>query len=303
MRAIVHDPAATAGLRLADVSDPEPASNEVLVQVAAASLNFLDVAYRHDRMAAGAVPGVDAAGVVIAAARDGSGPAAGSRVATFGSGGAWAEQRAVDTADVAILPDGVDIDVAAALPAAGVTALRAVRKLGPLLGRRVLVTGASGGVGRFAVQLASQAGAYVVAAVGSAKRGSGLTELGAREVVTELAGVQPVHGVIENVGGPLLGEAFALLTDGGVALSVGQASGQPTTFDFEEERVRGGNRRVEAFVVGGGHSDDLGVLLDLVARGLLDPQIGWRGPWEQVGDAAQALIERRLTGKVVIEIG
>lgn len=303
MRAVVHDPAAAAGLRLADVAEPEPASNQALVRVAAAALNFIDVAYRHDRVAVGAVPGVDAAGTVIAAARDGSGPAAGSRVTTFGSGGAWAQYRAVDTIDVAVVPDGVGIDVGAAVPAAGVTALRAVRRLGPLLGRRVLVTGASGGVGRFAVQLAALAGADVIAAVGRVGRGSGLLELGAAEVVTELAGLLPVHGVLDNVGGSLLGEAFTLLADGGVALSIGQASRQPTTIDFEQERLRGGNRRLEPFVIGSGLGDDLGVLLDLVARGRLDPHIGWRGTWDRVGDAAQALIERRVTGKAVIEIG
>src|SRR5436189_210444 len=84
----------------------------------------------------------------------------------------------------------------AALPAAGVTALRAVRALGPLLGRRVLVTGASGGLGRFAVQLAARAGADVVALVGRPERGAGLVELGAREVVTGIGEVGPVQHVL-----------------------------------------------------------------------------------------------------------
>lgn len=79
--------------------------------------------------------------------------------------------------ELAVLPDAVDTGTAAALPVAGVTALRALRGLGPLLGRRVLITGASGGVGRFAVQLAARAGAHVIAAVGSAARGAGLSAL------------------------------------------------------------------------------------------------------------------------------
>ena len=96
----------------------------------------------------------------------------GARVVTFGWAAGWAELRAVDTGELAVLPDGVDHDAAAALPVAGVTALRALRRLGPVLGRRVLITGASGGVGRFAVQLAARAGAHVVAAAGrSAARG------------------------------------------------------------------------------------------------------------------------------------
>ncbi|HET6259246.1 MAG TPA: hypothetical protein VFE39_11400 [Pseudonocardia sp.] len=73
-----------------------------------------------------------------------------------------------------MVPDEVDLGAAAAVPVAGVTALRALRRLGFLTGRRVLITGASGGVGGYAVQLAASAGAHVIASVGSAARGEGL---------------------------------------------------------------------------------------------------------------------------------
>ncbi|WP_425564209.1 alcohol dehydrogenase catalytic domain-containing protein, partial [Pseudonocardia zijingensis] len=116
MRAIVHDP---AGLRLADVPDPEPAPHELLLEVRAASVNFLDVVYRERNLAPGGVPGVDAAGIVRAPAADGTDPAAGSRVVTFAMGGAWALRRAAPVADAAVVPEGIDLAVAAALPAAG----------------------------------------------------------------------------------------------------------------------------------------------------------------------------------------
>lgn len=299
MRVLISDP--TTGLTTIDRPDPVPGPGELLVEVRAASLNYLDVAYDHAKL--DGVPGVDAAGEVLVAAADGSGPPPGTRVVTFGPGGAWAQRRAVAVGDVAVVPDGVDLGVAAALPAAGVTALRAVRRLGPMLGRRVLITGASGGVGRFAVQLAARAGADVIAAVGSRARGEGLAELGARAVVVDLAEVDgPVSGVLDHVGGPMLATAFALLESGGVALSIGQASGEPTTIDFEAERMRGGGRTLEPFVVGGGFGPDLTVLLDLVDRGELDPQIGWRGSWDRAGEAAAALLGRRVTGKAVIEV-
>lgn len=290
---------------MSDVPEPEPAPHEVLVEVRAASVNFLDVAYRDAYLPPGGVPGVDAAGVVLTPAVDGSGPPAGSRVVTFAMGGAWAQRRAVPSADTAVLPGEVDLADAAALPGAGVTALQALRRLGPLLGRRVLVTGASGGVGRFAVQLAALAGAHVVAAVGGAARGAGLTGIGAREVVTDLTDVrEPVAGVIENVGGPLLGQAFALLDEDGLVVSIGQASGRPTTVDFEAERRRGpGGRRIEAFVVGLGMGPDLTVLLDLVARGALDPQVSRRESWMRFADVARDLRDRRIVGKAVLEIG
>lgn len=306
VQALVHDPAAPAALRRVELPDPVAAPGEALVAVAAAAFNFLDVAYADVQHGAGGVPGEDAAGVVVAPAADGSGPPAGTRVACMGMGGALATLRAVRTADLAVVPDAVELAAAAALPAAGVTALRAVRRFGSLLGRRVLVTGASGGVGRFAVQLAALAGAHVVAQAGSAARGAGLRELGAAELVTDLDGVAPVDGVVENVGGPLLAAAVALLAEGGVALSVGQASGQPTTIDFEAERQSGGRRSVEVFTVHTGHAgfgDDIGELVALVAAGRLDPQIGWRGPWERAGEAAEALRERRVPGKAVVDIG
>jgi NADPH:quinone reductase-like Zn-dependent oxidoreductase len=307
MHALVHDPAAPAALRPAELPDPLPAPHEALVAVSAAALNFLDIAHADALHGAGAVPGEDAAGVVVTAAADGSGPPAGTRVATFALGGALATLRTVATADLAAIPDGVPDTVAAALPAAGVTALRAVRRLGSVLGRRLLVTGASGGVGRYAVQLAAAAGAHVVAQVGSAGRGTGLRDLGAAEVVTadELAGLAPVHGVVDNVGGPLLADALALLDEDGIALAVGQASGLPTTIDFETERRRGGRRSVEVFTVSTGHrgfGPDLDELLALVATGRLDPQIGWQGPWQRTAEAAEALRDRRVRGKAVVEI-
>jgi NADPH:quinone reductase len=301
MRAIVHDPAVPGGLPMVDLPEPVPAHDQAVVAVEAVSLNFLDVAYRDGRLAPGAVPGVDAAGTVVAAAVDGSGPPVGARVAGFGPG-TWAEAVALRTADLAVVPDDVDLAVAAALPGAGVTALRAVRALGSVLGRRVLVTGASGGVGRFAVQLAALAGARVVALVGSADRGRGLRELGADDVVTALYGITRVDGVLDNVGGPVLTAAFAALAPGGLALSIGQAGRQPSTFDFEAERQRGGGRRVEAFVFGTDLGADLGVLLDLVARGRLEPQIGWRGSWERIGEAAEALGARQVLGKAVLDV-
>jgi NADPH2:quinone reductase len=304
MRALVHDPDAPHGLRLGEAAAPEPGPSEVLIRVAATSLNFGEVAFLRERVAPGAVAGWDASGTVVAAAADGSGPPAGARVATFGSSGAWAEQRAVDTGELAVLPDQVDFGAAAALPAAGVTALRAVRRLGSVVGRRVLITGASGGVGRFAVQLAARAGAHVVAAVGSPARGEGLAQLGANQVVVGLGEVaEPVHAALDSVGGQVLADVLALLRPGGCVLSVGMASLEPTTIDFEQVRMRAGGSGIEAFVVGPRFGDaDLPYLVSLLEAGELDPQIGWRGSWERASDAADALIGRRVRGKAILEV-
>jgi NADPH:quinone reductase len=303
MRALIHDPDAPAGLRLGAAPDPEPGPSEALIAVAATSINFADVAFLSRRFDPGDVPGFDASGTVVAAAADGSGPPAGGRVVTFGSSGGWAERRAVDTTDLAALPDTVDFASAAALPAAAVTALRALRRLGALLGRRVLITGASGGVGRFAVQLAAAAGADVVAAVGDPTRGEGLHALGASEVIVGVgAAAGPVDAALDNVGGRVLADAHALLRPGGSVLSVGMASLEPTTIDFEAARLRAADTRIEAFVVGSRVADDLAYLVSLLAAGRLDPQIGWSGSWERASEAAAGLMGRRVRGKAVLEI-
>ena len=303
MRAVVYDPQARSNLRLTDVDEPIAAESEAIIEVRATALNFGEVHFIDRMRKPGEVPGWDAAGVVVHAAADGSGPSVGSRVVGFNGAGGWAQRRVVPTENVAVLPDSVDFGPAAALPVAGVTALQALRRLGPVVGRRVLITGASGGVGRFAVQLAARAGAHVIATVGSQARGAGLTELGAAEVVVGLADVtEPVFGVLDNVGGQLLADAFRLVDDGGSAQSIGMAYNQPTTIDFEAERQFGVHKRLEPFTVRTPFSPDLAYLVELLAAGELDPQIGLRTSWSDVSEAAEALLDRRVAGKAVLDV-
>jgi NADPH:quinone reductase-like Zn-dependent oxidoreductase len=299
MRALTFNP----DLSFEVVPDPVPTPSQALVQVATFSLNFGEIAFRSADIRPGYVPGWDAAGVVLQAAADGSGPAVGTRVVTFGWSGAWAELRAVDTAELAVVPEAVDLGQASALPVAGVTALQAVRRLGPVAGRRVLVTGASGGVGRFAVQLAARAGARVVASVGSPARAQGLRELGAAEIVIGPENLEGrVYGVLDNVGGRQLAQAFYRLEDDGVAMAIGRAARESTIIDFELAGTRSARGRIENFNVTTPFGDDLARLVELLATGELVAQVGWRGPWDTAMEAADALLARRVAGKAVLDV-
>jgi NADPH:quinone reductase-like Zn-dependent oxidoreductase len=160
VRAVVVDPQAAGRLGVTDVPAPHPGPGEALVQVEASSLNRGDILAAR-QADAGWRPGHDIAGTVITAAADGTGPKEGSRVAGLLDAGAWSEQVAAATGRLAQIPDLVSFAEAAALPTAGLTAHRALEKGGLLLGKRVLITGSTGGVGLFAHQLASRSGAPI----------------------------------------------------------------------------------------------------------------------------------------------
>ena len=103
-----------------------------------------------------------------------------------------------------------------------------------------------------------------------------------------------MFAVLDNVGGRTLSQAYALLEPGGCAQSVGMASLEPTSIDFEQARLRGGGL-IEAFTVGDHFGPDLSYLIGLVAAGELDPQVGWRGPWQKAADAALKWVDGQMT--------
>ena len=301
-KALVVDPSAPAALRLADVPDPKPAPGQALVDVHHVSLHYGDLNdAKSGRVPPGAVLGSDLAGVVAVAAADGTGPAAGTRVVALAQG-AFARRCAVEVSALADVPESVELATAAALPVAGIAALQALRAGWPLAGSRVLVTGASGGVGRFAVQLAADAGAAVVASVGSVARGEPLRKLGAEQVVVGLEGIdEQVDLVIDNVGGQQLVAAWALLAPGGTLQSIGWTSGEPAV--FSPYSTIGPPKSLTSFLIqADAVGADLAALVGLVADGRLTAQIGWRGSWKRVADAADALRGRRVDGKAVLDV-
>nr|WP_042177804.1 zinc-binding dehydrogenase [Kibdelosporangium sp. MJ126-NF4]CEL12777.1 alcohol dehydrogenase, zinc-binding [Kibdelosporangium sp. MJ126-NF4]CTQ98463.1 alcohol dehydrogenase, zinc-binding [Kibdelosporangium sp. MJ126-NF4] len=310
MRALVIDHTATAHLAQAEVADPVPAPHEALVRVEAVSLNYGEVkGATNPDTPDGAVIGWDAAGVVVQAAADGSGPSKGTAVVTLGAGGGWAELRAVPAIQLGVVPDGADLGAISTIPVAGLSALHVLRRMGPLVGRRVMITGASGGVGRYAVQLAARAGAEVVAISRNPAQEPGLRAQGAHEVFTDPSAVdRPVFAVLDNVGGQQLVDAFAAVQAGGVLVNVGRSSEADVVFPAEAFLATEGrhDRSIRTFfLIADPHTDfsaDLTWLAAEVAAGRLDPAISWRGSWTRYDEAATALLDRRLHGKAVLDI-
>jgi NADPH:quinone reductase len=161
VRAVVVDRAAPGRLAIKPVELRDPDRDEVAVQVTAISFNRGETRRAVQQAEPRWRPGWDSVGVVETAAADGSGPGPGTRVVGILPSGAWAERVNCHTHAVAALPNSVGDAEAATLPVAGLTALHALRQGGLLLGRNVLVDGASSGVGHLACQLAAATGAQV----------------------------------------------------------------------------------------------------------------------------------------------
>jgi NADPH:quinone reductase-like Zn-dependent oxidoreductase len=310
-RAIVvdHDSPGRLVLREVEAADPNP--SEALVRVAAISLNRGEVRRATILDEPGARPGWDLAGTIEQSAADGTGPSEGTRVVGFLPSGAWAERVSVPTDALAELPDGVSFEQASTLPVAGLTALYALEKRGSLVGRRVLVTGASGGAGLFALELAQMAGAQVVALIRRQEHIELVREAGAHEVAMAEDGAAaaeygPYDLILESVGGAVLGNALSMLAPEGTCVSFGVSGGPEATFDVRSLFVTGGASLYGFIlfheVLAHPASEGLARLAKLVDEGHLTPRIEVVADWTEIGEVATRLMDRGFTGKAVLRV-
>ncbi|TPN55159.1 MULTISPECIES: zinc-binding dehydrogenase [unclassified Mesorhizobium] len=304
MLALVISSDSVTGLTLAEVEEPQPLPNETLISVHTTSLNRGELRLLTIRPN-GWIPGQDIAGIVERAAADGSGPAVGARVAALVDQAGWAERVAVSTDRLAVIPDAVSFASAATLPVAGTTALRTLRHGGDLAGQRVLITGASGAVGRFQIQIAREQGASVTA-IAAARHAEDLRGLGAEQIVESIEQAEGLFSLItESVGGESLAHAIERVAPGGTIVMFGSSSGELTPVGFRQFVPGHEGARLQTFAYYTSGPDigaDIASLLTLAAAGRLETRVAMTVPWTDIAQALDALRQRSFSGKAVLTI-
>ena len=294
-------------LNYTDVERPAPQSDEVLVKVHAAAVNPADWKIR-DGMGEQfgfkfpLILGGDIAGTI---------EEVGSGVDNFKKGdavygmtlsnlsGGYAEYAIAKADGIALKPESLDFESAAAIPIAALTAWQSIFDLANLSsGQRILITGASGGVGSFAVQLAKAKGAYVIGTA-SGKNEQFVKDLGADEFVDYTAQnfeevVKDVDVVFDTVGGETQERAFQTLKKGGFLVT---SAGQPS-----EEKAKGFGVKA-AFVFCKANAEQLAEVSSLIEAGKVKTHIETVLPMTEVKKAHQLSQTGRTRGKIVLQVG
>ncbi|MDJ0767199.1 MAG: quinone oxidoreductase [Ilumatobacter sp.] len=302
-----------------ELPDPEPDAGQIVVETAAAGLNFIDT-YQRTGLYAVPLPwvlGLEGSGTVVAVGDGVTMWSIGDRVAWPGSPGSYATKVALPADRVVAVPESVDLETAAALPLQGMTAHYLATDTYALTeGSRCLVHAGAGGVGLLLIQIAKLLGAEVFTTVGTPEKAELAGAAGAdhtilyrdvdfAEAITGIAGARPLDVVYDGVGKTVFDQSLSLLRKRGTMATFGNASGpvdpvspltlssngsifltRPTLFDYIAERDELERRAAD--------------LYGWVADGRLDVRIGARFALEDAADAHRALEGRQTTGKVLL---
>ncbi|WP_278261644.1 zinc-binding dehydrogenase [Nocardia sp. AG03] len=284
-----------APTRVEKVDDPVPGPGEVLVRVSAFGVNRGELT-RAQRLAPGSRLGWDVLGTI-----EDDSSAQVQPVLALADGNGWADVVAVHRSRVAVLPDPGDAVDLAALPVAGLTALAAIRRAGPIIGKTVLVTGTSGGVGGVLAQLAGAAGADVLEV---RNRLSG-TELPVLDAAGRAVTGREVDVVFDSVGGTVLHAAFELLKPHGTLVSTGNTVREPLHLPLDWGHRRPGVslsyvHLFDALGAAAPVAEDLRWLGARWAAGQLDPRVTRVADRDGLDRTLAALRDREFHGKAVI---
>jgi NADPH:quinone reductase len=287
-------------------------SNEAVVRVTAFSMNRGELGRARNAETPDIQIGWDFAGVVETVAADGSGPSTGTRVVGFSPRmEGWAELVSIPTSYIAPIPDGVTDAEAATLPVAGLTALHSVDAATGLIGRKALITGATGGVGMFATQLALIGGAETVAQVRRADQVPFVEALGNCTPVVSADGSGlgdpgTYRLVVDGVSGPILEGGIKALAPDGICVCYGITSAPEIAIEVRPFMFSGEAKIMGFFLYSQAEtdppSDNLPRLLRLVAEGRLDCGIQREASWDEAGQVAQDLLDRKFSGKAVLHV-
>lgn len=320
MKAIViSEPGGPERLELVDVPDPEPSPGEVLVEISAAGLNFIDTYHRTGLYPVEypMTPGVEGAGCVVAVGDPSSGLSVGDRVGWTGVPGSYAELIAVPAEKAIGLPDGIDDHTAAAVLLQGITAhYLATDTFRLSAGDKCLIHAGAGGVGLLLTQIASHRGAKVITTVGTSEKAELSRHAGADEVIVytevdfkvaveELVGPHGLDVVYDGVGKATFDKSTDLLRPRGTMVTFGNASGpvpavppltlaekgsifltRPTMAHYLQSRNELLTRANDLFT--------------WIERGELHVRVGSRFALAGAADAHRALEARLTTGKVLL---
>lgn len=320
MRAIVMTEAGGPEvLQLGEVPTPSPGPGEVLVRTHAAGLNFIEIYQRSGSYSVGLpfTPGSEGSGVVEAVGEGVESLRVGDRVCTTeASSGTYAELFTVPAEAAVVVPDGVDLDVAAALPLQGITAhYLATAAAHPRPGQTVLVHAGAGGVGLLLTQVLVARGVRVITTTSSSDKAELSRAAGAwqslrydgfGEQVRALTDGEGVPVVYDGVGRTTFDESLASLAVRGKLVLFGAASGPVPPFDLQRLNA-GGSLSVTRpslyhfLRTPAERSGRYRELFTMIETGTLDVRIGARFPLAEAGAAQSALAGRGTTGKVLLE--
>jgi NADPH:quinone reductase len=309
-------------LSIGETAAPRPKPDEVLIDVHAASVSYMDYlmisgGYQM-RPPLPYVPGTDAAGVVVAIGSKVDRFRPGDRVTCGGWYGGFAEQMTAKAGRTSRLPDNVDFGVGSTVLHIYLTAYYSLVHRGRVEpGETVLVTGASGGVGLACVELARLLGARVIAAVGSDAKASIVRDYGADEVINyssedvrdrvkALTAGEGIDVCVDNVGGALFGTLARLMRWNGRLLPVGFAGGEVPSLPMNLPLLK--NYSIVGVFTGAWadrfpdeSSRAADTVLEWVSEGKLRPRIDRVLPLERVAEAMSAIENRSVAGRIVLQ--
>ncbi|SFE41521.1 NADPH2:quinone reductase [Sulfitobacter brevis] len=325
-----HEPGGPQTLKLTEMDTPAPGKNEVLLKVHAAGLNFPDTLIIKDlyqmKPPRPFAPGGEVAGEIAALGDGVEGLAVGDRVLAMTGFGGFATHLCVAAGKVMKIPDGMPYDEAACLVLTYGTSHHALKNRAEIAkGETLLILGAAGGVGAAAIELGKAAGARVIAAVSSEDKAAFCRELGADETliysrdmddratqkefsgkIKELSGGDGVDVIYDAVGGAYAEPAVRALAWKGRYLVVGFPAGIPS-IPLNLTLLKGCQivgvfwgahtaREPQA------HAENMADLFRMYAEGKIKPRISARFPLENAAEALELMQDRKVLGKVVLDV-